>query len=280
MNIPTHWIRVTGRVPGGRGIDELAAWGWSDRDRADAERVAHERLSRLIERVQRGEPLPSGYAYGDRPLREEIVQTLPGTGSPEAIITRNSYGSIVLNARRLMFIDVDRPAPPRTGLLARLFGKGPSAEAIETEALARLRAALDALPGSYRLYSTAAGWRVIATHGVFDPCANTTQDLMESLGADPAYRRLCSVQHCFRARLTPKPWRCGQPMPPGRHPREDGALVADFEQWRRRYDAACEAKATCRYLESIPDDRIDGGLESLVDIHDAETRAYEALPLA
>jgi hypothetical protein len=33
--------------------------------------------------------------------------------------------------------------------------------------------------------------------------------LMRFLRADPDYVRLCAVQECYRARLTPKPWRCG-----------------------------------------------------------------------
>jgi len=38
--------------------------------------------------------------------------------------------------------------------------------------------------------------------------------VFDTLGADPPYRRLCRTQKCFLARLTPKPWRCGVAKPP------------------------------------------------------------------
>ena len=45
MNIPRHWSRATAAVPrDGAGALSLTAWGWSSRDRGEADRLARERL--------------------------------------------------------------------------------------------------------------------------------------------------------------------------------------------------------------------------------------------
>jgi len=60
-----------------------------------------------------------------------------------------------------------------------------------------------------RIYKTAAGYRGIVTHALFDPTDPETLRLMEQFACDPQYVRLCKRQESFRARITPKGWRCG-----------------------------------------------------------------------
>ena len=117
MKIPKYWIRREGDVqhPDGRAL-HLFAWGWSETSTSDAESRAGERFRSLEQRVSQGLDLPRGYAYGDRPVREQIVEEIAGRdGQPDALLTRNSYGSLVLNAARSMFIDVDAAAAPSGG---------------------------------------------------------------------------------------------------------------------------------------------------------------------
>lgn len=102
---------------------ELTAWGWSASGREEAAAKAEERLAALAARVAAGDAFPERYPYGARPLREEIVDEIRAGNEVAGLVTRNGYGSLVLNARNAMFIDVDRPASPKGGLLGRLFGK-------------------------------------------------------------------------------------------------------------------------------------------------------------
>ncbi len=64
---------------------------------------------------------PRAYAYGDRPLREEIVRSVAGDGERAAVVTRNSFGCLVLNTAGVLFVDVDLPraVERRTRRLAR-----------------------------------------------------------------------------------------------------------------------------------------------------------------
>ena len=283
MFIPRHWTRATrtARRKDGREI-ELTAWGWSAGDASEAERKAQERLASLTARVEAGDDFPDRYPYGARPLREEIVDEVRAGGGLAGIVTRNGYGSLVLNASKALFIDVDGApgaAGRGSGLLGRLFGKKDAAA--EDPQLSRIREALRAASdASFRIYETAGGYRVLATHPTFEAGDAASESLMEAAGADPTFVQLCRAQKSFRARLTPKPWRCGQRVPPGQHPREDAGLQREFARWLEGYERACAPLAVCRFVEQVGWGRIHEDLRPILDRHDARTRASEPLPLA
>jgi len=284
MKIPRFWIRREGDVPhpDGRQL-HLFAWGWSETSASDAEARAAERFRSLQQRVSQGLDLPRGYAYGDRPVREQIIQEIAGRdGQPDALLTRNTYGSLVLNAARSMFVDVD--APPTSsgvggGLFKSLFGGGGSKPS--DAHLDRLRDTLRSSgAGSFRVYRTAAGYRLLATDRLYTPGSSESESLMRQVGADPAFIQLCRIQDSFRARLTPKPWRIGKTAPPGDFPREDARVQRAFEQWLQEYERAAGSKATCQFVETIGDGSIHPDVAHIVQLHDDRTRATSSLPLA
>jgi len=281
MEIPPYWVKAAGEclTRDGRRLG-VAVWGWG-RDRAAAGREAAGRLQRLLERIRRGEPFPPAYAYGSRPRREEIVQTVEGPlEHPTAVLTRNRYGAVVLNTTRLLFLDVDLPPVTLAQRLRRLITR-PRADPADPT-LARLREALlrSRPAATFRLYRTAAGFRALAIDREFDPAGRDTQELMHVAGADPAFVRLCRAQQSFRARLTPKPWRCRCSLPPGEHPREEDAQRRRFAAWRDAYDKASARYATCRYVETVGTGSLIQGARALVALHDRMTRCEQSLPLA
>jgi len=108
----------------------------------------------MVDRVARGDRLPERYAYGLRALREEIVEEI-ATGGNEgpALVTRNSYGSLVINAPSVMFIDVDVPEPGALARLGRLFSSKRGGD----QQLDTFKEALTAAStSSFRIYRTAA----------------------------------------------------------------------------------------------------------------------------
>lgn len=58
-----------------------------------------------------------------------------------------------------------------------------------------------------RVYRTPAGFRVLAMHATFDPADASVAAFFAALDADPVYQQMCLNQRCFRARVSPKPWR-------------------------------------------------------------------------
>src|SRR5262249_4384448 len=61
----------------------------------------------------------------------------------------------------------------------------------------------------FRLYETPAGVRALAMHRTFRSDEPEVLECFAALGADPIYARMCLNQRCFRARVSPKPWRVG-----------------------------------------------------------------------
>jgi hypothetical protein len=219
-------------------------------------------------------------------LREPVLREIRnGAGELTAVLTRNSYGCLVLNAARAMFVDIALPEPRASagGWLGRLFGKprpAPSAARVDA-ALAKAKAWSARQPGwGWRVYRTRAGLRLLATHALFEPHAETTQAVFAELDSDLFYRQLCGTQKCFRARLTPKPWRCGVVNPPVRWPWEDPRAEGRFKEWESRYLEHCRDYATCELVETVGSPPLHPEIEPLVNLHDDTTRAESKLPSA
>lgn len=261
--------------------------GISSVSREDAENRAREAAKQAVERAMNGES-PGRYVYGDRLVVEPVLQRFEdGTAASRGMITVNGYGCEVLNAAGLMFVDVDieRPRPPRRGFLDWLFGRE-AAEPLppdpEQKALDRLADFVAASPQTgVRVYRTAAGLRYLFTDQPYDPASAESEETMKRLGADPKYILLCRVQNCFRARLTPKPWRCGSfSMHPGFADGTDQPREV-YRAWRKDYyDKAAEGYATCCFVTALGKETIHSDLAELTKWHDRTTRAESGLSLA
>lgn len=280
MEFPRFWAR------GSEG--EFSCWRWSNQSVEDAKSLAIAAARRLAERFSTGEFTRSQrYAYGDRPLREQVLREFKDeTGAMAGAVTRNAYGCIVLNTARLMFVDVDLPDSSRRGnggFFRNLFGKpkpDPSSEA-EAQTLAKAAAWAKGHSGwGWRVYRTRAGFRLLATHASFEPSNSICDAVFDALGADPLYRTLCRRQNSFRARLTPKPWRCGVYKRPERWPWSDAKTEQRFKDWEERYLKACEKKATCRFLATIGTEAPIEETQPLIGFHDEVSRSQSDLPLA
>jgi hypothetical protein len=277
MKIPRFWARAGGSAsdPDGQPF-RLELWGWSHDSEAEARALAERRLADLAARIHRGDGFDP-YAYGERVLREERVRVLGDDASPEAIVTRNRYGALVLNAARVPFIDIDLPETAPTKRFGFFGGRSATPDAT----LDRVRAACrrHALQ-SFRVYRTKAGYRVLATDMTLDPRSEATRSLLEGFGADPSFIQLCRLQESFRARLTPKPWRCGCPAPPGSFPRHDAGVQSRFAAWLREYEQRSAGYATCQFIESIGSGLQKDEARAIVIEHDRTTKADSTLPLA
>lgn len=242
----------------------LRKWGKSNTSLQEAEQMARKAVEELKRRID-GKSFEDSdsYAYSMRDIAEEVVSEL----GPKTGITRNAYGCLVLNTTEAFFADIDIKAP---GAIARLFGN--SRAKVEMEHIARLKEWLQPRP-SYgaRIYRTAAGLRYLFTHAPLGVTGETSGWLKE-LGADPLYTRLCGQQKCFRARLTPKPWRAECEKAPRIYPR-NAEQENDFRKKSQSF-------ASCKFVETAGSSSVHGDLAKLVKEHDRATRADENLPLA
>jgi hypothetical protein len=279
-----YWAKGEATVPDARPW-RVSAFGASDVSLADAQQRGAERAKRVAAAVVNG-AAPGGYGYDERPLREEVVEAIQqGEDGAAAVITRNSYGSLVLNTSRVMFVDVDfvPPAPASVGEALRniwqaLRGKSAAARRMREE---KLLAGFDNVcrlqPGlGFRIYRTCAGFRLLVTSGTFDPSAAGTLDVLKAFGSDPLYIRLCKSQACFRARLTAKYWRCGADRPPSRFPWEDAEKEREYRVWEDGYHRVANGFAVCEFIGSRGAASIDRSVQTVLDAHDKLTNQVGA----
>ncbi len=262
MRLAKFWVRQPGEAVGPGGRTRVTCRGWSNESLEAARVNARETARRLAEKIASGRNVRGEYLYGDRPLPEPVLREFGYGGEPGAVVTRNMYGALVLNARDLMFADIDREGEPPQRVVNEI--QGISA-----------RAGL-----SGRVYRTAAGYRLLITNASFDPASDVSQSVLQQYGSDPLYVRLCKLQQSFRARLTAKPWRCGVGMPPVKFPFENAQDEARFREWEARYTATAAGYATCQYLTSVGNAGVHPAFQQLVDYHDLECKATTSLPLA
>ncbi len=254
----------------------FGVWRWSDSSVDDARSQAQVAAERMAAQFASGQ-LSNDYGYGNRPMREPVLREIRNAaGELTSVVTRNSYGCQVLNSAVALFVDVDfpEPEPKRAGMFGSLFGRhAPQPEDPAQAAIARASSWTQTHPDwNWRIYRTKAGLRLLASHALFDPANPVCELVFAAVDADPLYRQLCRTQQCFRARLTPKPWRCKVPHVPVRWPFEDAARENAFGNWDAAYQTACAAKATCQLMDKGSGE-VHPELQELVALHDEMTRA-------
>jgi hypothetical protein len=133
------------------------------------------------------------------------------------------------------------------------------------------------------LYRTPLGMRILATHRLFDPAEQEVTHFFEAMRTDPMYAAMCRNQHCFRARLTAKPWRIGMPkhLPPRPGVWPIAAQhIARRSAWLATYDQAAKQFAACTFVTSLGSGSTHLDVQPVVQLHDERCRAHQALPLA
>ncbi|MGO1068682.1 hypothetical protein [Lysobacter sp. CA199] len=307
----------------GRYSLTVRRFGWSDISLLEAQAMADARAREAFDRILAGASLPKRdprvpYDAEGLPIREQIVER-----DGDLVITRNSYGARCLNSPDVLFADVDFDAPKSAwnryyflgallvavavGAIARNLGvfliamifavgiaiglanrQGRRRHRADGGPERRARAPIDAFVAAHpdwhlRLYRTPNGFRLLAMHRVFDPLDPAVPEFFKAIGADTYYALLCQRQHCFRARLSPKPWRIGMsermpprtgvwPIAPEKRP--------ERERWVAEYERKAEAYASCRFVEALGSRDYVSATQAVQRMHDTMCRAETTLPLA
>jgi hypothetical protein len=109
---------------------------------------------------------------------------------------------------------------------------------------------------------------LLFTDRLYDPVSAEVSQLFGALGADTLYQRLTLKQESFRARLTPKPWRCGCARPPNAFPWANPDAERAYRDWQRDYETKCGAFTTCHLLEAVGTCAEDAAIATTVAVHD------------
>lgn len=282
MIVPEYWSEAKTRTTYNGKQRTVMRFGWSDTSENDAHKNARRRVEEAIARLQAGESVRARdhkVAYNGAeglPIREEIVER-----HGESVITRNSYGALCLNTPDVVFADIDVEAP---GLLRSMWLLVSGGERDPfVAARARVEKFVADNPGwLLRLYRTPKGFRVLVMHDTFDPTDEPAFEFMQKLGSDPLYMRMCRNQKCFRARISPKPWRIGvehiKPRP-GIWPVKKEKMNVRRD-WIRRYEQQASRYSSCRYEASLGKGRPIRKCEAVQSVHDRYCKVDRGLDIA
>jgi hypothetical protein len=285
MRIPKYWAHGTYTFKDEEGnAFTSSCWRWSDQSIGEARQLADDKAKEIAIKLANQEQM-NRYDYGRNPLREEVVQSIKNSqGSEIGLVTRNLYGALVLNAANAMFIDIDFPekgsGDSLVGAVGKLFGSKPppDPEPLYIQKVEQW-SALNPDWG-IRLYRTFGGLRGLITNAVFDPTQESTLNILRGLQSDSLYIKLCRAQESFRARLTPKPWRCDIGRPPARYPFENAGLEQRYRQWQAGYEHAASKYTVCRLVKQIGKDETHPDIAPILAAHDQMACAGERLGLA
>ncbi|MBI5034414.1 MAG: hypothetical protein HZB51_28150 [Chloroflexi bacterium] len=277
MRIPKYWAHGKYLL---RDKYSFFAWRWSDTSLAEAQQLANDKAREIALKFQNGQRLDR-YTYDRNPIREEIIRAIKNDSGKElGILTRNTYGALVLNAASAMFIDIDFPEKNSLANgIGKLFGnKAPSPEQVHLQHVEQWSQKNPAW--GLRVYRTFGGLRCLVTNEIFDPTQESSLAVLRELKSDPLYITLCKQQESFRARLTPKPWRCGIHNPPSRYPWDDLRQEQVYRQWENKYNQTSARFATCRLVKQIGRDETHPDVEPILRLHDDMSCAVDNRNLA
>jgi len=269
MKLFRFWVRETGTLTFDGATAPASCWGGSNVSLEEARGRAQAKLAEVKARVEGGVRRAQDPDY-EVEIREEIIQEI----NSKNIVSRNRYGALVLNSEDTLIMDIDE-APFRWSALFSFLlpGKPLTKKEIIFEMIRKKAAAYEDL--TFRVYETSKGVRVIVTGRVFDPRSSETRKLFRAFHNDPLYAHLCWKQNCFRARLTPKPYRVKCPKHKVDYPRTQEEQVL-LENWLKQYEEVSQRFGVCRFVESIG----SGGDNRIVSFHDSSTQAHKARKLA
>jgi len=133
-----------------------------------------------------------------------------------------------------------------------------------------------------RAYRTPAGLRLLAGHATFDPQGEEATAFFSFVRTDRMYQLMCQKQACFRARVSPKPWRIGiaARIGWGTWPVAKESALQRRTSWVETYEAKSKNYAACTFLADIGDGSELPRGRAVRELHDQLCQIGQNLPLA
>jgi len=268
MRVFKYWSIAETTVLINDAPKSISCFGGSNHSESDALNDGHQRLEAVKRRIT-GTERGKGHDY-EADIREEPLQWI----GDRDVITRNRYGAEVLNSTSCIFVDIDEPVFRLWQIFRRIRSREQKKQAILEFVGRRLKKG-DLRDFGIRIYETHSGVRLIIEGKALDPRSKESTNLLRSFHADRLYSTICRKQNCYRARLTPKPYRIKMKPIRLQYPYEEKDRKK-IDGWISEYNSKSQGFASCHIVQ------VTGGdsLSIAVRYHDERTRAHSSLPLA
>lgn len=268
MKFAKYWKEIATQVePELFGRDRLSVWGASNESPTDASIQASSRLARFRDLLSNGLQGLRDYEYSNGFIREEVLEEIKSSnGRLLGVLTRNHYGAVVLNTDCVFFGDIDVKNPGALTKLLRIFGKSTKDKGFYIKKIEAFQKANPQF--SIKVYETFGGLRVVILNELFKNRFELANSIFSELEVDSLFRKLCKAQSCYRARLTPKPWRVGLNRPLSRFPRS-AVAQEEFKKWLLGYEKNNRGFSTTKHIDTFGSECPNSDIETVLMVHDS-----------
>jgi hypothetical protein len=266
MKIFKHWAIEKQTILIDGTEQQITCYGGSNISVEDAQARAKEKAEKIKRKIKGEKHLFDEY---EAEIREEILQII----DDHTAITRTRYGAQVLNTEKLLILDIDKPKSTFADIFRKTGAEKDKQKIFDM--VKNLASTPKYREYGFRIYETYQGGRVIVLGKDFDPRHSATRKMMSEFNCDRLYMTLCQKQNCFRARLTPKPYRMKIPRYKVQYPREGDDT--ELRQWLLDYERESRNFSVCRFIEQVGARQ---PMNDVVRLHDEITGINFHQPLA
>lgn len=246
----------------------------------------------------------SNFKEYDSDVIEEVLLNV-SNDSLNAFVTRNNYGCEVLCVDKMMILDIDNNTNfsyhsnlPKYTFLEKILSKCHvyTKKYLEKKSqIQQITQEIEFLAKKYnlttefekhsvyqvskilknypninlRFYRTTNGWRLIETSAFHEPKSADVWNLMTKLCVDKTYMLFCLRQNCFRARLTPKPWRIGMQRLDIRYPPDTKDNEQKYLQWIGEYNKIKNNFSTIKFKFEMGSCVHNSNVDKIITFHDS-----------
>lgn len=203
-------------------------------------------------------------------IKEHVVEVL----DDKNIVTVNRYGALVWNTTQYTILDLDQFVAKKS-----FFDFFRKKEKVDKKQLIlnNFKSQINLLKPfckDFRVYETCKGLRIIGKN-YFDPAHKDFNSIMSAFQVDWLYAILSKKQNCYRARLTPKPYRIPTNTIKIKSPLD--CETEEYKNWSLQYAEKSERLSSVKFLEMIGE---DFSRDFVIQYHDKMTKASAGNKLA
>lgn len=248
-------IKQSSKVFGGSNVSEIEA--------------IHDAEKKLI----KAQKIINGELRKDDTYEADIIEEIVEKIDDENIITRNRYGALILNSKKLLFIDIDNYSKT---IFDFLFKNKYTSKELMLHKIEKTAKKDKYSNFGFRVYETSKGFRVLVTNKEFNPRSHESKSIMNDFNSDYLYRWLCIKQNCYRARLTPKPYRIKQKGIRVIYPNRNDEQQQKLSNWIKDYEQKSQKFSTCHLVKQYGKVQMN----DVIEYHDKVTGIKSGYKLA
>ena len=259
-----YWVKEDFKIKIDGNIETINILSGSNESKRSASEDAKILANKIEQRISKRK---SADEY-EVPIKEHVNQIIDDSN----VVTICRYGALILNTQQYTFLDLD-DYPFDFKDIFRSYKNMSKKERIVHKFLERIDR-YPVLGSDFRIYETTKGIRVIGKKYI-DPTEKKYFSLMRKLSVDWIYIQLSKKQRCYRARLTPKPYRMKMKTIRVKDPLF--CETQEYLDWAREYREHSKKYSVVKLLKTVGK---DFGLEPVIKLHDEVCNSYSKSTLA